>query len=57
LDRRIARMDSGESQGIPWEQVRLSARRRAGISDDATDEDLDLTLKRRIAEVRSGTVE
>ena len=33
LDRRIARMDSGESPGIPWDEVRLNARRRAGLSD------------------------
>jgi putative addiction module component (TIGR02574 family) len=33
LDRRIARMDSRESQGVPWEEVRLKARQRAGFSD------------------------
>jgi putative addiction module component (TIGR02574 family) len=33
IHRRSAEYDAGNSQPIPWEQVRADARRRAGLQD------------------------
>jgi putative addiction module component (TIGR02574 family) len=35
IDRRSAEYDSGQSQTIPWEQIRDAALRRAGVDPDA----------------------
>lgn len=34
LERRVAQIESGESQSIPWETVRVETRRRLGLPDD-----------------------
>ena len=34
LERRVARIKSGESKSVPWETVRLEARRRLGLPEN-----------------------
>jgi putative addiction module component (TIGR02574 family) len=34
LERRVARIESGESKSIPWETVRAETRRRLGLPEN-----------------------